>query len=397
MNNLKNEFEKWFENIKQDNNKKYSEDTIKGYIRYLEKISEIFTNLELQEDNLFKIGNYEKFDLVNKKIRDDPDFEKINRKCGHGQLSAGLEKYREFLITRNSINKQEVIKSKKLSVNYYNKEIFLSEVFINEEEYEDLKSLLLRKKNIILQGPPGVGKTYAAKKLAFSIIGYKDESKVKSIQFHQSYSYEDFMMGYRPKEDKFSLEYGVFYNFCEKARKDKGNKYFFIIDEINRGNLSKIFGELLMLLEKDKREQKIHLAYGDIKFSVPENLYIIGTMNTADRSLAIIDYALRRRFSFFELEPAFEKQCFRDFLDSTEMDSDILNRMIGRLTNLNNTIEEDPNLGKGFKIGHSYFCDYKKDVNWYRNVIKYEIKPLLEEYWFDELDKAEQYIEELLR
>ncbi|HKL44579.1 MAG TPA: AAA family ATPase, partial [Candidatus Absconditabacterales bacterium] len=279
----------------------------------------------------------------------------------------------------------------------YNKQKFLKDVFINEEEYDDLKSLVLRKKNIILQGPPGVGKTFAAKKLAFSIIGYKDESKVKSIQFHQSYSYEDFMMGYRPKEDKFSLEYGVFYNFCDKARKDKENKYFFIIDEINRGNLSKIFGELLMLLEKDKRDQEIHLAYGDEMFSVPENLYIIGTMNTADRSLAIIDYALRRRFSFFELEPAFGKECFKNFLNDLNMEEDLVNRIIGRVDNLNIQIEDSSNLGKGFKIGHSYFCDYDiDDENWYENVIKYEIKPLLEEYWFDDLEKAKEYVKILL-
>jgi 5-methylcytosine-specific restriction protein B len=283
------------------------------------------------------------------------------------------------------------------NIETYNKQKFLEDVFIDEEEYDDLKSLVLRKKNIILQGPPGVGKTYAAKRLAFSIIGYEDESKVKSIQFHQSYSYEDFMMGYRPNEDKFSLEYGVFYNFCEEARKDKENKYFFIIDEINRGNLSKIFGELLMLLEKDKREQEIHLAYGDIKFSVPENLYIIGTMNTADRSLAIIDYALRRRFSFFELEPAFGKECFKNFLNDLNMEEDLVNRIIGRVDNLNIQIEDSSNLGKGFKIGHSYFCDYDPDdENWYENVIKYEIKPLLEEYWFDDLEKAKEYIKTLL-
>ena len=279
----------------------------------------------------------------------------------------------------------------------YNKQKFLKDVFIDEEEYDDLKSLVLRKKNIILQGPPGVGKTFAAKRLAFSIIGYKDESKIKSIQFHQSYSYEDFMMGYRPKEDKFSLEYGVFYNFCDKARKDKENKYFFIIDEINRGNLSKIFGELLMLLEKDKRDQEIHLAYGDEMFSVPENLYIIGTMNTADRSLAIIDYALRRRFSFFELEPAFGKECFKNFLNDLNMEEDLVNRIIGRVDNLNIQIEDSSNLGKGFKIGHSYFCDYDiDDENWYENVIKYEIKPLLEEYWFDDLEKAKEYVKILL-
>lgn len=397
-NNLKKEFENWFRNLKKENGEKYAEASIKGYMRYLGEITQRFKNIELPEDSIYRIIDYQDFDIINGKIRSSSDFEKINNDCGHGQLSAGLEKYGEFLISRNDFSKGNDIKfEEKLTYNVYNKQKFLEDVFIDEEEYDDLKSLVLRKKNIILQGPPGVGKTYAAKRLAFSIIGYEDESKVKSIQFHQSYSYEDFMMGYRPNEDKFSLEYGVFYNFCEEARKDKENKYFFIIDEINRGNLSKIFGELLMLLEKDKREQEIHLAYGDIKFSVPENLYIIGTMNTADRSLAIIDYALRRRFSFFELEPAFGKECFKNFLNGLNMEEDLVNRIIGRVDNLNIQIEDSSNLGKGFKIGHSYFCDYDSDdENWYENVIKYEIKPLLEEYWFDDLEKAKEYIKTLL-
>ncbi|GHV36835.1 hypothetical protein FACS1894187_12170 [Synergistales bacterium] len=162
---------------------------------------------------------------------------------------------------------------------------------------------------MILQGAPGVGKTFAAKRLAFSIIGKEDDRRVKIVQFHQSYSYEDFVMGYRPDGRGFCLAEGPFYQFCKIAEKDDDDRpYFFIIDEINRGNLSKIFGELLMLIENDKRGEKnaLRLLYKDEDFFVPENVHIIGMMNTADRSLAMIDYALRRRFVFFDMEPAFD-------------------------------------------------------------------------------------------
>lgn len=167
----------------------------------------------------------------------------------------------------------------------YTKEDFLSEVFMPEEEYEKLSGILRIKKNIILQGAPGVGKTFAAKRIAFSMMGVKDVERVMMVQFHQSYSYEDFIMGFRPSTDGFELKRGAFYNFCKKAEIDGDNDYFFIIDEINRGNLSKIFGELFMLIENDKRGVSLQLLYSDEKFSVPKNIYIIGMMNTADRNI----------------------------------------------------------------------------------------------------------------
>lgn len=284
----------------------------------------------------------------------------------------------------------------------YTKDNFLQEVYITEKEYDKLKNLILDKKNIILQGSAGVGKSYAAKRLAYSIIGEKDNERVKMIQFHQSYSYEDFIMGYRPNENGFELKEGVFYKFCKEAEMDenKDNKYFLIIDEINRGNISKIFGELFMLIENDKRgeEYALELVYkDDEKFFVPENLYIIGLMNTADRSLAMLDYALRRRFIFIDIEPAFNKPQFKNDLENKNIDKDLINKIIEKFIKLNETIKNDKTLGKGYTIGHSYFCN-RKNLNKedYKDIINYEIAPTLREYWFDNEDKAEKEIKELL-
>lgn len=276
----------------------------------------------------------------------------------------------------------------------YAEEDFLNDVFIDKSQYNILKNLLLNKKNIILQGAPGVGKTYTAKRLAYSILGEKDINKVKMIQFHQSYGYEDFIMGYRPKETGFELAEGPFYKFCKKAEEDSENKYFFIIDEINRGKLSKIFGELLMLIEPDKRGQSLRLLYKDEEFSVPKNLYIIGMMNTADRSIAMIDYALRRRFAFYDFKPAFETENFINYM--SKFNNAKYTSLIKEIIKLNKEIVSDCSLGSGFQIGHSYFCN-NKEINdeWLNFVVEYEIIPLLKEYWFDEQSKINTWTNNL--
>ena len=280
----------------------------------------------------------------------------------------------------------------------YTKNDFLKEVFMTESEYDKLRSLVLRKKNIILQGAPGVGKTFSAKRLAYSIIGEENENRICMVQFHQNYSYEDFIMGYRPNDSGgFELQSGVFFNFCEKCKENPDMPYFFIIDEINRGNLSKIFGELMMLIETDKRgeKHKLNLVYGGAPFYIPENLHIIGMMNTADRSLAMIDYALRRRFSFYTMQPAFENAVQNGFGEYTQdISCELYHTVIAKIKELNNTIRKDNTLGKGFEIGHSYFApENKSDINdeWVRGVVEYEIIPLIEEYWFDDDKKVEEW------
>lgn len=296
--------------------------------------------------------------------------------------------------------KEEEPSSPKSTIEIYNRENFLQEVFISEQQYDEIAILLNRKKNIILQGAPGVGKTFAAKRLAYSLMGCIDDTRIEMIQFHQNYSYEDFVMGFRPVVGGgFELRTGIFHQFCLKASNDPMRDYYFIIDEINRGNLSKIFGELLMLIENDKRGSKfsVPLTYKpDSRFYVPQNVFIIGMMNTADRSLAMIDYALRRRFCFIEMEPAFGTHAFRKHLVDNGIHEDLIEKIILRMNYLNNQIAADGNLGRGFKIGHSYFCNPSTDENWYQSVIEYEINPLIEEYWFDNEENAQEYMDYLL-
>ena len=301
-----------------------------------------------------------------------------------------------FKLTRGEFDfifdliREENPAAQEASIDAYTKSDFLDEVYMTEKRYENLVAVLRNKKNIILQGAPGVGKTFAARRLAWSMMGEKDDSRIEFVQFHQNYSYEDFMMGYKPVEDGFELKYGIFYRFCQRAANQPAKEFFFIIDEINRGNMSKIFGELLMLIEKDYRGTKATLAYNGLLFSVPKNLYIIGMMNTADRSLAMIDYALRRRFSFFEVEPGFDSEGFIHYQNG--LNNETLNELINKVKDLNREISLDKSLGKGFCIGHSYFCG--RDVcteEWLHSIVDYDILPMLSEYWFDDVGKLQRW------
>lgn len=292
----------------------------------------------------------------------------------------------------------------------YAKDDFLKEVFMDSQQYDIVKNTLIRKKNIILQGVPGVGKTFCAKKLFFSIIGKKDDTRIETVQFHQSYSYEDFIQGFRPNNDeKFELKNGIFYNLVKKAREEyesaeqenrKAQEYCIIIDEINRGNLSKVFGELMMLIEGDKRKKEwaIKLTYSPNEdFYIPKNLYIIGTMNTADRSLTMIDYALRR-FSFITLKPAFENKKLENYLiDDEGIDDEFAIKITQMYINLNRFIRETFK-NDNFVIGHSYFInqlDRDKLEQSYNEIVEYDIKPLLGEYFFGEEEKIDEALNKI--
>lgn len=279
----------------------------------------------------------------------------------------------------------------------YSKADFLNEVFISEAEYDRIAAALEYKNNLILRGAPGVGKSFAAKRLAYSLMGEKDETRVCMVQFHHSYAYEDFLEGYRPTEKgTLELKHGSFFDFCARAKADQERPYFYIIDEINRGELNKIFGEALLLLEKDKRDEEVTLLYSRKPFTIPANLRIIGMMNTADRSIALMDHALHRRFAFIDMQPAFSHEGFLSFVSKASAPH--LRQLLDELQRLNAHIAEDESLGKGFRIGHSYFCP--ADIGALSDerltlVLEFEILPLLEEYWFEEPQKLQEWSDRL--
>ena len=351
-----------------------------GEVLYVRKIEELLSPVSYSEI------------LTNPLLKNS---EPVMNRCQGSLFRLTYDEYKEVMRLIRKDNPESIIEEEEQAEEYatYTDEDFLAKVYMDNYQLQILKSLLMRKKNLILQGAPGVGKTFAAQRLAYTVMGVKDESRVKVIQFHQNYSYEDFVMGYKPNaEGGFSLTNGIFYDFCQQARAHREMPYFLIIDEINRGNLSKIFGELLQLIEADYRDQPIQLAYNKQRFSVPSNLYIIGMMNTADRSLAMIDYALRRRFSFFEMKPGFETEAFNNDISKLEILK--LKELIDAIISLNKVIEGDDSLGSGFCIGHSYLCNLNNNSD-LESIVEYDIIPMLREYWFDNDERYNQEAQKL--
>lgn len=371
-----NEFRIWLSNQVTDTGDSLSDKTVTQNVIALKEIERHFNT------SIFGETDIEQLKQLKDVIVSDESYKKYK-----GVSRSSIDYYIRFIESKPTIQENDPFKMDQ----------FLSEVFIDQKDLVRLISLLENKKNLILKGAPGVGKTFIAKQLAYVMMEEKDNTRIQMVQFHQSYSYEDFIEGFRPKAEGegFELKQGPFVKFARKAARDPERDYFFIIDEINRGNMSKIFGELMMLIEADKRGEQINLLYSNDLFSVPPNLYIIGMMNTADRSLALLDYALRRRFSFFEIKPAFNNETFKSYVSEVD-NPEVLNRVIDEIKSLNNQIVEE--LGTGFQIGHSYFVGnpYKVDTaNRVEEVIEYEIIPQLYEYWFDDEQKANEWAERL--
>ena len=297
--------------------------------------------------------------------------------------------------------------------NYSVNDIIKDGCFLEQEEIECLLRLLRTEKNLILQGPPGTGKSWTAKRLAFALMGEKDNNKLLAVQFHPNMSYEDFVRGWRPSpsddgKGRFVIEDGAFMKAVHAAYRDSSSRFVAVIEEINRGNPAQIFGELLTLLEPDKRtrEEALELSYPDKDgkrwpVHVPENLYVVGTMNTADRSLALIDLAFRRRFAFADLEPKLSDRWREWVVEERGVDAELAHDVAARVTDLNQRIAEDSRLGSQFRIGHSFVTPVRRledggTKNWFEQVVKSRIGPQLEEYWFDDPKTARDAINRLL-
>ncbi|WP_176132804.1 AAA family ATPase [Hymenobacter sp. CRA2] len=287
----------------------------------------------------------------------------------------------------------------------YTRAMARRELFISETKLDDALAGLERKQNLILQGPPGTGKTFLARRLAWLLLEAQDDARIELVQFHPSYSYEDFVQGFRPDgHGGFRLTDGVLPDVCRRAAQEPERPFVLLIDEINRGHLNRIFGELLVLLEPDKRgpQHAVRLPYAPAdapRFFVPTNLYLIGTMNTADRSLAPLDYALRRRFAFVGMQPEFG-QPLRQLLTERGVPKVVTARLLLRLNELNQVIADDPELGPDFQLGHSYFCQPPahpaQAPAWLNLILEQEIAPLLDDYWFDQPSLAIQHKQRLL-
>ena len=312
---------------------------------------------------------------------------------------------------QNLTNEELIERHRKLdkpvngTVRYSVDDIVQDGCFMEHQRISNILERLRSKKNLILQGPPGTGKTWLAKRLAWALVGWKDARHVRAVQFHPNLSYEDFVRGWRPSSDgKLNLVDGPFLEMCEAAIRDTEGTYVLVIEEVNRGNPAQILGEMLTLLEADKRspESALELTYkreGEQGIHLPPNLYVVGTMNIADRSLALVDLALRRRFAFVDLVPEIGERWKNWVRDRCGFDELVLSEIQERMVNLNQTIESDSKLGRQFQVGHSYVTPppgVETDPGtWYRDVVESEIGPLLDEYWFDEPSKAQRERERL--
>ncbi len=308
--------------------------------------------------------------------------------CSYEEILTVLKAQKSNIVRYNEADTRHFFTTQ--TPNFYSIATDKAFPFIEEKYFLEAVNVLKRKKNIILQGAPGVGKTFLAHLLAYQLMGVMEQTSITTVQFHASYTYEEFVQS--------SQTQGIFYKFCEKARKNIEKPHFFVLDEINRGDVAKIFGELLLLIETDKRDTMvIPLLYAqenEPPFSIPSNVYLIGTMNSGDRSATIFDPALRRRFAFFTLEPLFNV-AFQDFLQKKGISLSLIAHLCAVIPKINQLIRNDVGLGSGYQIGHSYFCadlDGQSEQEWWHNIVHFELQPLLAELWFDNPQEVERVV-----
>jgi 5-methylcytosine-specific restriction protein B len=366
------------------------------------------------EPNLFRFSNIVSFKPIYDSLRGASNFAAVNKKTGNGSLSRALDTYKEFLETMGTLlgtGTHEAVSlppsSEPPTKPYGVEDILQDGCFLPREELETILERLQDKKNLILQGPPGTGKTWLAKRLAYALVGSKNSELIRSVQFHAAIAYEDFVRGWRPAADgKLRLCNGPFLEMVKKAKDRREESFVIVIEEINRGNPAQIFGELLTLLEEDKRkeEEALFLCHQDsaepLPVYIPENLHVIGTMNIADRSLALVDYALRRRFAFVTLVPCFDNR-WLDWMthaDKAAMPREIALQIAQKMNALNERIASDTLLGQAYAVGHSYVTTDKRienPHNWFLSIVETELEPLLKEYWFDNHSEVKDAVAEL--
>ncbi|MDL2226932.1 AAA family ATPase [Deltaproteobacteria bacterium OttesenSCG-928-M10] len=406
-------FKKWMAKQPKSNGEPYSLATVGAYAGALKNATAKLKGLDGIWTNLFKYTDYEEFENIRQQILDAPNFEEVDVAAGNKAYSNGIKMYKRFLKDMESPEPEvqpgsssHIPEASKLPT-YSISTIIDDGCFIERSRLEIMLQRLSQKKNLILQGPPGTGKTWLAKRLAYALIGEKNTSCIKAVQFHPNLAYEDFIRGWRPCGDgKLKLEDGPFLKLLAEAVANPGAKYVLVVEEINRGQPAQIFGEMLTLLEADKRtpDEAMELCHckqpGETVY-VPENLYVIGTMNIADRSLALVDLALRRRFAFIDLEPLIDDTWFGWMKDNHSFDSHLLEDIQAKMLYINKTISDDASLGDQFRIGHSFVTpapdmDIADGRKWFRQVVTTEIKPQLEEYWFDAPGQIADVVKKLL-
>jgi len=275
---------------------------------------------------------------------------------------------------------------------------FLLKTFLDTEDYNILTRLLLQKKNLVLQGPPGVGKSFIAPELAYSMMGERDSQRVLHVQLYPGYSFDRFVFNLHRESPQVSLREGPFYTFCRRAEQSADSAFFLILDELNHCDLSLLFEDLLPLLQWDKRGEAVQFENGKIRLTIPQNVYIIGLLNSVSRDLFGLEQGLRCLFPFYSIEPAYGRSQFERYLSRHGVEENLVHRINNRMMELNKKIENDPKLGRGFQIGHSYFCDCEHlGGHWYEDIVRYGLGPLLQSYWQDEPAVAQQMIEDLLK